>query len=282
MASVILFPHSQIDESSLKTIIARVGSLTIFQPWFLESPFKGSEQETLSSVSIKNPPETLKPKADFKRLMAEFKEWLSRNRDKGYAAFLSASRKAGPSEDTHWEIRRLIMKAGGPEDDGAQENQILKYHLVLHLASEFEENRLAAEQLLNLLKDQKSPLEGALEEAPAEPFFERTALMETQLRVDEYQLGRVIEAWFGLFGDMLAPDDVLITFDPQVVEYVISRFELGEKGLNLENNGEKDPMVATPDIRDTLELPKLKKGDEALNDPVKKGLSGRSIILMKV
>ena len=46
---------------------------------------------------------------------------------------------------------------------------------ILHLAREFEESRVEAEKLLNRVEDQKSPLEGALEEAPPNRYLRRYA-----------------------------------------------------------------------------------------------------------
>ena len=152
-------------------------------------------------------------------LIAEFKIWLSQNQDKGYAAFLSASQKGPFSEDTPWDIRKMISQAAGKASPDPQEDQLIRWHLILHLAREFEVNQEEAKVLLNRLRHQKSPLEGALEEPPSKGFFEDTPLMETPFQVDADHHRQVIEAWFGLFGSSFEEDETLITLDPQVLEY---------------------------------------------------------------
>ena len=256
MAPVILFPHTHIAVSNLETILARFGELTICQPWFMEGPIPATEGPVSTLVHIQHPHETLKPKGDFRRLVSEYQMWLRQNRDKGYGAFLAASRQRSHSEDTPWEIRQLISRAGKERHPDPHEDRTLKWHLTLHLAREFEESRFETERLLKKLKLQKSPLEGALEEPPTQRFFEDTPLMEAQLQVDEYHLRQVFEAWFGLFGKYLSDEETLITLDPQVLIYASEVLESEETISKAE--GEKD-----------------------MNDPVKKGLSGRTIILME-
>ncbi len=283
MTPFILFPHTQIPATDLERILARFGELTICQPWFMEDPLPTTEGTDPPLVQIQHPPETLKPKGDFMKLITEYQLWLRQNPDKGYGTFLGASREGPPSEDTPWEIRQLISNAGEKSHSDPHGEQGFKWHLILHLAREFEENRFEAEKLLNKLKHQKSPLEGALEEAPPQRFFEDTSIMEAQLQVDDYHLRQVFEAWFGLFGDFLS-DEALITLDPQVLSYASELFEPEEKIIRPKRDSDEglssksDSSQAPQNER---HLPRLADGEEALNDPVIKGLSGRTIILVE-
>jgi len=284
MTPVILFPHSHITVSDLNKTLARYENLTICRPWFMDDPFLPTEGIDMSAIRIQRPPETLKPEPDFITLISEYKIWLRQNRDKGYGAFLAASRQGAPSEETPWEIRQLISKAGAEGRRDSAEEQRFKWHLILHLAREVEENRLEAEQLLNKLKDQRSPLEGALEEAPPSRFFEKTPLMKSQLQLDDYHLRQVFEAWFGLFGEYLPDEGSLITLDPQVPIYASEVLETEETIIKPKKGPAKESSpepAAGKGTQNVIRLPRLADGDKLLNDPVGKGLSGRMIILME-
>jgi hypothetical protein len=284
MAPVILFPHTQIAIPELEKILTLFGELTICQPWFMEEPFPSTERVDPLPVHILHPPEALKPERDFMKLINEYQLWLRQNRDRGYGAFLNISRENAPSENTPWEIRQLIARGGEKSSSDSHEELKFKWHLILHLAREFEENRLEAENLLNKLKHQKSPLEGALEEPPPQQFFQDTPLMESLIQVEVSHLRQVFEAWFGLFGGYLSDEGSLITFDPQVLIYAAEILEPEEKIIrpkgDSEENFPSEPVSTQLSHRVTC-LPELVDVKEALDDPVKKGLSGRTIILME-
>jgi hypothetical protein len=217
-------------------------------------------------------------------LITEYQLWLRQNRDKGYGAFFAASQDGAPSEDTPWEIRQLITKAAEEGQSEPREDLIFKWHLILHLAREFEENRVEAENLLDKLKHQKSPLEDALEEAPAQRYFENTPLFEAQLQVDDYHLRQVFEAWFNLFGEYISAERSFITLDPKVLIHTLEILEPDEKMIKLKRDLEKDfssEHGSGERPQNVTHLPILADGEKALKDPVKKGLSGRTILLME-
>lgn len=282
MTPVILFPHTQLVPPALDKALARFGNLTVFVPWFMEEPVMEPDRADPSAVHFRRPPEALKPNEDFKRLIPEFKHWLHQNRDKGHGAFFRATQKGILSEDAHWEIRQMIAKTGKKGSSDPLEDQTLQYHMVLYLAREFEETRLEAEKLLNDLTHRKSPLEGALEEVPSVSFFEDTPLMETKLRVKASHLRQVYEAWFGLFGSSLSRDATFMTLDSQVLNYALDMFE--PEDMIIAPSGaskETDESSVSKQARDTIRLPLLAQGDKALKDPIKKGLSGRTMILLE-
>lgn len=284
MAAVILFPHTQIAIQNLGKILDRFGELTICQPWFVEDPLQDTKEFDLGLIHIQHPPEILKPKGDFIRLISEYQLWIRQNRDKGYRTFLKSTREEFFSEETPWEIRQLISKAGEKKHSDPREAQGFKWHLTLHLAREFEKNKQEADELLRKLRYQKSPLDGALEESPPQGFFEDASLLEAPFQVDGYRLRQVFEAWFGLFGGDLSDEGVLVTFDPQVLNYASEIFEFEETIIRPKTDSEKDrssesASVQTP--RNVRYLPQLTDDEKALNDPVRNGLSGKTIILLE-
>ncbi len=223
--SVVLFPHCYITDKNLKRILPIVERLIICQPWFMEEPLPVLKRDEVSFIDVLLPPVNLKPKEDFKRLLSEYQFWMRQNQDRGYAAFLSATQKATLSEDTPWEIRKMIRQTG-QDTPVSQESHVLKWHLILHLAWEFEKNSVEAEEMLNQMKQQKAPLEEALGDgARLQGLFEDLPQSETNLFVDEHYIKQVFEAWLGLFGGYLKDYKHLITLDRNVMKYVTDIFE---------------------------------------------------------
>jgi hypothetical protein len=277
----ILFPHTCITEPDSKKMLSVSGHLTICQPWFMDGPIPNAESEDFSSVRIVRPAESMKPEGHFKRLLSEYRSWMGQNRDKGYTAFLNAIRETGLSEDNPWEIRQMIRKTG-KETPISQENNALKWHLILHLARDFEENRLEEEEMLSQVKQQKSPLAQALgEEEPFKGLFEDLPQSEKSLFADKHHLGQVIKAWFGLFGDHLQDHELLITLDRYVMEYVSDIFEdvTGQPPEDEEDSFSSEN--ASSRIHFTRKyLPRLSDQKTSQTDPNLTHLSGKTIILL--
>lgn len=277
----ILFPHSYLPESLANKMLSLFGRITICQPWFMDGPVPKAESEDSSSISIVRPAESLKPEGNFKRLLSEYRLWMSQNRDKGYTAFLNAIREAGLSEDNPWEIREMIRQTG-KGSPVSNENHALKWHLILHLAREFEENRVEAEKTLGQVKQQESPLAQALGEgAPAKGMFEDLPRTEIDSSFDKYHLEKVIEAWFGLFGKYLEDHECLITLDRHVMDYATDVFE-DETGLSPE---EAEYPFSSESASSQIHfahkhLPRLSDEKTVQTDPVLAHLSGKTIILL--
>jgi len=248
----------------------------------MEEPLPVLKRDEVSFIDVLPPPVNLKPKEDFKGLLAEYLLWIKQNQDRGYAAFLNATQKTALSEDTQWEIRQMIRQTG-QETPVSQESPALKWHLILHLARAFEEDLMAADDILKQVKQQKSPLEEALgEEAQLQNMFDDLPQSETDLFRDEHHLQQVFEAWFGLFGEILPDHGILITLNRHVINYVKKIFE--DKVIRLSKEAAE---LVLPKISSNFSnfipyhLPHL--ADDASNrrDSVLAGLSGRTIALLE-
>jgi hypothetical protein len=280
--SVVLFPNCYITDKSLRKMLPTIERLTICQPWFMELPLSTLEGDEAPFIDILLPPDNMKPKEDFKRLLSEYQFWMRQNLDWGYAAFLRATKKTALSEDTQWEIRQMIRQTG-QDTPVSQESQALKWHLILHLARAFEEDLMAADDILKQVKQQKSPLEEALgEEAQVQNMFDDLPQSETDLFVDEHHLQQVFEAWFGLFGEILPDHGILITLNRHVINYVKKIFD--DKVIRLSK--EAAELVA-PNISSNFSdfipyhLPHFADDVSNRRDPVLAGLSGRTIALLE-
>lgn len=280
--SVILFPHCTISDKNLKRILPIVERLIICQPWFMKEPLPVLKRDEVSFIDVLLPPVSLKPKEGFKGMFSEYLLWIRQNKDRGYAAFLSATQKPALSEDTQWEIRQM-MRQMGEAMPGSQENHALKWHLILHLARVFEENQMAADDILKHVKQQKSPLKEALgEEAQLQNMFEDLSQSETDLFVEEHHLQQVFEAWFGLFGEILPDHGILITLNRHVIDYVKKIFD--DKVIRLSKEAAKlvSPKISSNSSDFTpYHLPHLANDVSDRRNSVLAGLSGRTIALLE-
>jgi len=241
-----LFPHSHLSESSLREILSFFGPITIFQPWFMERPAFVLETEDLNLVRLLNPPLDLKPGKGFRSLLSEYKNWMKRNRDRSYTAFLKANQKMESAENATWEIRqelrRINQNTPAPEEDRS-----FGWHLVLHLAGEIEDQYQEADRMLKLLKEKRSPLRGIVEEEEdVRSLFEDLPRFEPETVTGEYRLELVFEAWFALFGGYLKGHELLLTLSPRVMDHVSELWE--EAGI--ETGGQQEEMVSfkCPDL----------------------------------
>ncbi len=210
MTAAVLFPHSAPTEGDLRRALLLFNSLTIGVPWHMEPPAFFARYEDSGLLRVLRPPADLLPREDFPALLAEFRRWVGENRERGAALFQWAA-AALQQEDPVWRIRASLRgsaegssAAPGPEAD--------EWHLALHLALQLEQQRRESEKALSRAKTLRSPLEGALEDPSPSAFLDDLPPAEPFL--DEAQLARVMEAWFGLFGEVADSYPVLLTLDP--------------------------------------------------------------------
>ena len=279
--SLMLFPHSFITVEKLKKIDIPASGLTICQPWFMDTPIPFSNENDFSRVNILRPSTNLKPENDFKKLFTQYQTWAMQNRDKDYSDFLIAFREMS-AEDKAWDIRSMLRKPGATAEADT-EDHTLKWHLVLHLAREMEENLQEIEGMLYRLKQEGSPLRDALEDKNStKGLFDDIPLSDTNSIFSEHHISRVIEAWFGLFGEHVSDDKLLITLDRKVLNYVTGIFD--DKNIMDSEKSQKPG----PDETDygrvhavIRQLPMLANDEEARKDPLLAGLSGKTIIMFE-
>jgi len=234
----ILFPHSWLPEASIKKILTLLGPFTVYQPWFMERPAFISETNDSNPVRVMNPPEQLKPAGKFLTLLSEYRTWIRHNHDRSYTEFIKTAQGIELAEDNTWEIRQMLRRMN--EDSTALKDELVqdstsgsstfKWHLVLHLAREIEEQRFEADKILNALKKKNSPLEGSVEDTDhVKGIFEDLPRFDLEPVMDTFNLEQIFEAWFSLFGEHLEEDGILITINHHVMDYV-SEFgeDLGE------------------------------------------------------
>ncbi|MCD6562054.1 MAG: hypothetical protein J7L16_09915 [Deltaproteobacteria bacterium] len=277
--SLILFPHSFITVEKLKKIDTLSSRLTICHPWFMDTPIPFRDENDFPNVNILRPSINLKPENNFRKLFTHYQTWAMQNREKDYSGFLIAFREMA-TEDKAWDIREMLRKPGATAKADPKE-QALKWHLMLHLAREIEENLQEVEGMFYLLKQEGSPLRDALEDKSASKgLFDGMPKSDTNSLVGEHHLSQVIEAWLGLFGEYISDEKLLITLDQKVLDYVTGIFDdiiYQEESQNpVPDETSFGPVNAV-----IKKLPLLADDGEVRKDPLLKGLSGKTIIMLE-
>ena len=230
-------------------------------------------------------------------LLSEYKTWMKEHRDKSGAAFLKVSREMGPAEESSWEIRKALRKevsgfgrnvSNGSVQTGRQkpaESPAVKWHIILHLARDFEEDRREADSLLGKLKDRGSPLEDLLgEEDVKNPLMDLNPF-ESDPHTTIYPMDLIIEAWFALFGGYLKEDELLLTLSRQIMAFTTELWDTGVKegssDVSPENvlASQEKPSIETHNFPSKTFLPISNQQSHAENKLIK-CLSGKTLILV--
>lgn len=238
----VIFPHTHVTDVELKRILSFFDKALLFQPWFMEKPPSLAE-DFPNMVGVERPQVNLKPKQDFHRLLADYRQWARAHTHRSLAPIEALARGGSDSDPHTWDIRGMIRNTGKPaEEDWTA--RALKAHLILHLAEEWEEEQRGAENLLKSMENLASPLECAVEEQ-LPGFSERLPRIGSDFLHSENRLVQVLEAWFALFGDKVRTRNPFITSNPRVTEWVRDTWE--EYSQEKENRP-KSVSLVTPDL----------------------------------
>ena len=277
---MVLFPHTHVDSRVLERLMETFSSLTLCQPWFTE-PTVLSDPSKKGILKVCFPPEALKPQRDFKHLLSEYQGWMRDHQGRNR----SADSSIHETEDEIWAIRKAIRDAGKDADDPALKNT-LRWHLVLHLARNLEENRDTAQYLLQQAAKSKSPLAEAIERDEQTPdMFRDLPLSAAYPYVTDRHLNLIFEAWFGLFGNLfetgIETGAELLTLDRQVMTYALNLFD----GCDVQPVGDINPSpakdIVAPGLTVTRKtLPRLLNPSASKNS-VLRALSGRTFIMVE-
>ncbi len=218
---VFLFPHTTITilGDLDKKLPASIMPTTICKAWYM-----GIEEEE-KGLEILFPREELKPPADLLKLLDEYKLWM-RDQDKGNALFMIMEKEIWNSDESLRRIKTLI-KDGEEESINKEFYKAIKWHLILHLASEFEQAHSEVDKKIKELSTGASPLENAIEgkTMPMELMFRDVVSSDIDPVLDERILKEIIMAWIGLFKDHVPDDAILLTWNGSIFNLLKSSFE---------------------------------------------------------
>lgn len=244
--AAVLFPHSHLPAHILRKILSLFWPLTLFQPWFMERPNPLPAVDKTNAVQILYPPEEMRPGGDFAARLKAYRQWMENHLDRGLTGSLNAIQEGELTENSTWEIRRMIRK-DRVQREVPGEDPILKWHLILHLAQESEDHRLEAEALLAAMKGGDVPLKGAVDDSEhLQGLFQDLPSFEMDPGPNENRIVQVLEAWFGLFGGYLRGEEFLVTWDRHIMDYVRSQ----QEAMGAEAGASRVPLVgfAFPDL----------------------------------
>jgi len=251
-----------------------------------------SQKDYEGVVRVLTPPSHLKPEENFKELLSEYKTWIKHNRDKSSASFYKVSQEKRPAEDNTWEIRESLRESARVRDGSDRPRQerekpfSLKWHLILHLARDMEKERQEADRMLSGLKEGKSPIADLLGEGAVKNPLTDLSQFKSDPQTVSYPMDQVFDAWFGLFGEYIKGDELLITLNRQVMDYASEAWDTVVR----ENDGKVSPdhrgASQMEPSRGTFQLPHKYFFPFSSLQPLKenkflKYLSGKTMILVE-
>ncbi|MFC1533536.1 hypothetical protein ACFL7M_09260 [Thermodesulfobacteriota bacterium] len=251
---VLLFPYFHTHESVIEKVSTFFGPITIYLPWFQEPP----EFINYKNIEISYPPDSLKPKDGFKNILSEYHHWVEQNRDKSYLEIIKSDRKSELTDNSTWEIRQMLGRTV-QSVSGTEEEKTLRWHLLLHLAREIEEQLVLADRILKTLKDKNSLLEGSIESAEEiRSLLGDLPSFEPETVLDDFNFRQIFDAWFSLFEVYLNENELLITFNRYTMDYLSEQWDnlyIEDKSTNRSTIGFKVPDLSyhAPDEQDKIE-----------------------------
>lgn len=215
--SAVLFPDSYASESEIAKILSFFEGVTIFRPWYMESPIAIPGE--YGSVKVLRPREELKPAEGFHSLLSEYKSWMKQS-----PGYIPASLNVyGKGEEPTWDIRKALRS--GDQNRRAVDADATQWHLLLHLAMETEERLEEAEKALSALKSRGSPLQGVVGEGEPKDPLDDLPRFHFGSEIGEEFIERVLEAWYGLFQEFLDENALLVTTKPHVMTFLSGLWE---------------------------------------------------------
>lgn len=253
LMSIHLFPHSQCPGSIIEKVISFFGTVNVYLPWMMKTP----DIFDNISIEISRPPVYMKPGDYFVAMLAEYRRWAERNNDRNYIELLKFSPADKLTDNKTWEIRQML---GNRVESHSGKEDAIRWHLLLHLAGDIEEKRLEAGKLLRALKDKKAPLDGSIEDnSDIKDLLRDLHDLGTVSVLNDWNLIQILEAWFGLFGGYLDGNELLITYDRQVMDYLAERWD----ALCPENVSTVNPVIGfnvpdlsgyTPEVQENIQM----------------------------
>jgi hypothetical protein len=219
----VLFPYSHFSETEIKKIFTLFGPLRLFSPWYMKPPSLESINVERKIIDVKYPLKEMKPEEKFETLLMEYSRWMHDHQDKGYTEFLKTGLEIGPSENTTWGIRGMLRNMKGGDNTA---NDTLRWHLILHLAQDMENQRREADRILTSLKEKGILFKGIIDKAnDVQNPVEDLPSFESDFFMSEQHLRHIFEAWFALFGVYLRENDLFLTFNRHFMDFADTLWE---------------------------------------------------------
>ncbi len=201
-------------------------------------------------ITASYPPEDYKPEADFDALLNECFNWAYEQGEKSRKEIIKTGHINPTSNESLRHIKTILANR---ISDTSEKDMILRWHMLLHLANRLEENRNDANRMLENLKKQPSPLlnNADLTENTRYP-LENLRDIDPDIFLNDANMKRLLRAWHGLFNRIIDPDDMLLTIDRRIFDYLSDECDIFKNDLkNPEIVSFKSPLFKDTDIKGT-------------------------------
>lgn len=265
---VLSFPHSYLPEAVWEKMYPFFGQITICLPWNMEIPPSVQGGVDRKQIKILRPPNILRPPDNFQNILNEYRRWMDQNRGRHYAEMVVMDKDVAFNEDTLWEIRQML-KDMSDSSLNPNDNNALKWHLILHLAKEVEELCMEADLALKGLKQKGPLLEGSIEDTDdIKALLADLPWFGSEFELNEIQIQQIFSAWFGLFGEYLHKYKRITTFNSYIMDFLSGQWD---DWVNDPAKKQPPIKVRIPDLShhpriDQEEIDKEYRLGERLND----------------
>ncbi len=211
--TALIFPPLGLDQHMLERASLLFGAIGICIPWYMDEPIGKKGDAITPPYSILRPPEKRKPPEYFPKLLREYRVWMTAHVGRSPSSFLSTIRENHVHDEPSWEIRKMVRKGVESEATEQQKHETLKWHLMLHLAVQLDQEREKAEHALRQTKQFGSPLKEALGvESEGTDFFADLSPQLLQPKIGVEQAEEICHAWLGLFAERVQEAPLFVTF----------------------------------------------------------------------
>ena len=222
----LIFPPLGLDQQMLDRASLLFGAIGICIPWYMDEPIGKKGNATTPVYPIFRPPEERKPSECFPKMLQEYRVWMRAHVGRSASIFLSTERENRENDESSWEIRKMVRKGVQSEAAEQQKHEILKWHLMLHLAAQLEQEQEKAEHALRQTMQFGSPLKEALgEETDGTDFLADLSPQLLRPKSEVEQVEEICYAWLGLFGERVQKAALLVTFSKEIFQFLSTLFE---------------------------------------------------------
>ncbi|GEM_PF-6094755 len=287
-SSATIFPHLHIEQSVMDKVLTSFDLVSVYLPWYVDIPSFLLDNTYKSHIYIHRPVKDHRPAEDFERLLKEYKLWIRQHTDRGVTQFLATRRETEQDEETIRQIRQTILRMERGEGPNMENASALKSHIILHLAMESEQTISETDQMLNQIKEQRSPVADLIEDniTSSPTIFEDLPVSKGWPSIPNHLIKPVLEAWIYLFGNMVSADEPLLTFDPDIFQYMEELFTDTEGTMITHIKTDKYPKTDTETKTKALVLKKQSlpaiEEDRSHENAIKSFLQGKTIILGEI
>lgn len=217
---IYLISYGDSELPLIKEIIHYFSPVGICLPWGRKLPVEVDEQ----TLTILYPDEDLKPDIAFEKTLNDCFNWLEEQGEKSRLELVKAGAGKVSSEESLYQIRHLL--AGREPDLSSPKNITNRWHLLIYLAGRIEEHRSEVNRMLDNLNKRPSPLAGNLDQSgKTEEFPGAYTEIDKDFLLENTYINHFLNAWFGLFGDIVKDGRVLLTINRQIFHGISEKWD---------------------------------------------------------